>query len=252
MLEARSVAVIGASDRTGSVGEQMLRQLLVGGFDGDVHPVNPRYGELVGRPCVPSIGDLPGPVDLALLGVPNAALEETLTQAAGAGARSAVIFASGHEESPEGIPTLTERLAGIARQAGMAVCGGNCMGFVNVERRLRALAFPERADLEPGGITLVSHSGSVFSAFLRNERGLRCNIAVSAGQELVTTVADYMAYALTLPSTRVLALFLETVRDPAGFREALDEAAHLDVPVVVLKVGREARAKELIQAHSGA
>jgi acyl-CoA synthetase (NDP forming) len=251
MLEARSVAVVGASDRPGSVGEQMLRQLLDGGFDGEVHPVNPRYDELAGRRCVPSIGDAPGPVDLALLGVPNAALEETLTQAATAGTRSAVIFASGHEEPGEG-PSLLERLATIARGAEMAICGGNCMGFVNVERGLRALAFPERAELEPGGIALVSHSGSVFSAFLRNERGLRCNIAVSAGQELVTTVADYLTYALTLPSTRVVALFLETVRDPDGFRAALKEAARRDVPVVVLKVGREAAAKELIQAHSGA
>ena len=252
MLEARSVAVVGASDRPGSVGEQMLRQLLGGGFDGEVYPVNPRYEDLAGRRCLPSIEEIPGPVDLAMLGVPNAALETTLTQAAKAGARSAVIFASGHEDPVPGRPPLIDRLRAIARDGGMAICGGNCMGFVNVERRLRALAFPEREDLEPGGIALLSHSGSVFSAFLRNERGLRCNVAVSAGQEMVTTMADYVTYALTLPSTRVIALFLETARDPARFVAALEDAATRDIPVVALKVGHARAAKELIQAHSGA
>ncbi len=99
---------------------------------------------------------------------------------------------------------------------------------------------------------MVSHSGSVFSALLHNDRGLRFNLAVSAGQEFTTTVADYMHYALDRPTTRALALFIETVRDPEGFRAALGRATELDVPVVAVKVGREAATKDLIQAHSGA
>src|SRR3712207_9220579 len=82
------------------------------------------------------------------------------------------------------------------------------------ERGLRALAFEERADLEPGGVAWISHSGSAFTALLHAQRGIRFNLAVSAGQELTTTMADYMLYALERESTRALALFLETVRDP--------------------------------------
>lgn len=252
MLEARSVAVVGASARPGSVGEQMVRQLAVGGFRGEVYPVNPRYREVQGFRCYPSLGEAPGPVDLVLLGVANERLEEQLRAAAEAGARSAVIFASGHEEPREGVPPLTARLASLARDAGMAICGGNCMGFVNLERGLRALAFAEREDLRPGPIAVVSHSGSVFSALLHNDRGLRFNLAVSAGQELTTTAAEYVEYALERPGTRAVALFIETVRDPERFRSVLAAAAERDVPVVAVKVGRAPAAGPLIEAHSGA
>ncbi|HUY60268.1 MAG TPA: CoA-binding protein, partial [Candidatus Dormibacteraeota bacterium] len=252
MLEARSVALVGASARPGSVGERMMLELLEGGFDGDVYPVNPRYGELFGHRCLPSLADLPEPVDLVLLGVANALLEEQLAAAAAAGAASAVIFASGHEEPRDGVPPLTDRLATIARGAGMALCGGNCMGFLHLERHLRACGFYEPPGLRPGPIGFVTHSGSVFSAVLHNARELRFNCVVSAGQEFTTTAADYLHYLLDLDTTRVVGLFLETVRDPAGFRAALERAVERDVPVVVLKVGREARARELVAAHSGA
>ena len=117
---------------------------------------------------------------------------------------------------------------------------------------LRALAFEERADLEPGNVAWISHSGSAFSALLHAERGIRFNLAVSTGQELTTTMADYMLYALERESTRVISLFLETVRDPEKFRLALETAAGRDVPVVALKVGRTPTSRRLVTAHSGA
>jgi acyl-CoA synthetase (NDP forming) len=252
MLEARSVAVIGASAREGSVGRQTLVELVEGGFDGEIFPVNPRYDELLGLRCYPTIAEVGRPVDLAILALPNEALEPVLREAAEAGAGSAVIFASCYEESRPDAPPLAERLAAIARAHGMAVCGGNCMGFVNLERNLRACGFYEPKDLVPGPIAFVSHSGSAFSAMLHNRRGLRFNLAVSAGQELATTAADYLRYALSLESTGAVALFLETVRDVAGFREGLEEAARRDVPVVALKVGREELSRRLVRSHSGA
>jgi len=252
MLEAESVAVVGASARAGSFGERMLLELLEGGYDGRIYPVNPRYREVLGLACHGSIAELPDPVDVAILGVPNAALEEQLGAAAAAGARSAVIFASGYEEPRPGVPALTERLGAIATAAGMALCGGNCMGFLNLERRLRACGFYEPKDLPPGPVAFISHSGSAFSALLHNDRDLRFNVVISAGQEFVTTAAEYLDYALGLESTRAVGMFIETVRDPARFRAALDRAEAGDVPVVALKIGREAQAKELVAAHSGA
>jgi acyl-CoA synthetase (NDP forming) len=179
-------------------------------------------------------------------------LEEQLRLAAEAGAGSAVIFASGYEEPRDGVPPLTDRLAAIARDAGMAICGGNCMGFANLERHVRALGFYEPKDAPVGGVTFLSHSGSAFSAMIHNDRALGLNLAVSAGQEFVTTVADYLRYALELESTRAVGLFIETVRDPDGFRSALGLANERDIPVVALKVGREERTRELVAAHSGA
>jgi acyl-CoA synthetase (NDP forming) len=253
MLEARSVAIVGASAREGSVGHETLLELIDrGGFAGAVYPVNPRYEELFGRRCYPSIAEVPEEVDLVVIALANALLEETLTACVEAGAASAVIYASGFEEPREDAPPLTERLTAIAREAGMAICGGNCMGFVNVERGLRATGWEEPAELAPGGITLVSHSGSTFAAFLHNDRNLRLNLAISSGQEFVTTTADYLRYALSLESTNAIALFIETIRDPDGFRAALEAANGRDVPVIALKVGREALTRRMVTAHSGA
>jgi acyl-CoA synthetase (NDP forming) len=227
-------------------------ELVEGAFEGVIHPVNPRYDEVLGHHCVGSLAEVGAPVDLVILAVANARLEEQLRSAVKAGAGSAVIFASGYEEPRAGVPPLTERVAAIAREAGMAVCGGNGMGFANLERRVRALGFYEPKDVKLGGITFVSHSGSAFSAMMHNRRGLGLNLAVSAGQELVTTVADYLAYALTLDSTTVVGLFIETIRDPATFVEAMGRARERDVPVVTLKVGRETLTRRMVEAHSGA
>jgi acyl-CoA synthetase (NDP forming) len=229
----------------------MVRQLLIGRFAGEVAAVNPRYDEVEGVACYPSLKEVPFAPDLVLLGVSNRLLEEQMVAAAGRGARGVVVFASGLEDPP-GEPPLTERLGRIAREAGMVVCGGNCMGFADIERGLRALAFEERADLEPGGVAWISHSGSAFTALLHAQRGIRFNLAVSAGQELTTTMADYMLYALERESTRAIALFLETVRDPENFKEALQRAAERDVAVAALKVGRTERSCRLVTAHSGA
>lgn len=246
------MAVVGASPRPGSFGEQMMIQLLGGGFTGAVYPVNPRHTSVLGLVCHPSLAEVPEPVDLAILGVPNAALESQLLAAARAGARSAVIFASCYEAPVRGQPPLAARLATISRDHGMALCGGNGMGFVNLERPLRACGFSEPLDLEPGPIAFLSHSGSAFSAMLHNDRGLRFNLVVSMGMELATTAAGYLHHALDLASTKAVGLFLEAVREPDSFRAALDGASARDVPVVALKVGRSGRARELVTAHSGA
>jgi acyl-CoA synthetase (NDP forming) len=251
VLEARSVAVVGASSRFDSPGYHMVKQLIIGGFSGEVAAVNPKYDEVEGIACFPSLGEVPFIPDLVLLGVGNRRLERQMEDAARCGARGVVVFASGLEDPP-GDPPLTERLRSVAAEAGMVVCGANCMGFADIERGLRALAFEERADLEPGNVAWISHSGSAFSALLHAERGIRFNFAVSTGQELTTTMADYMLYALERESTRVISLFLETVRDPERFRLALETAAERDVPVVALKVGRTPISRRLVTAHSSA
>ena len=251
MLEARSVAMVGASPRFDTPGNYMVKQLIIGGFSGEAAAVNPKYDEVEGIACFRSLREVPFVPELVLLAVGNGRLEKQMEEAARCGARGVVVFASGLEDPPDD-PPLTERLKSIAAEAGMAVCGANCMGFADVERGLRALAYEERADLEPGNVAWISHSGSAFSALLHAERGIRFNLAVSTGQELTTTMADYMLYALERESTRVISLFLETVRDPQRFRLALETAAGRDVPVVALKVGRTPTSRRLVTAHSGA
>ncbi|MGZ4129227.1 MAG: acetate--CoA ligase family protein [Actinomycetota bacterium] len=252
MLEARSIAVVGASVREGSVGHQSLIEIRDGGYAGRVFPVNPKYDEVLGWRCYPSVAEIGEPVDVVILAVSNALLEDQLRAAAEAGAGSAVIFASGYEPPRDGVPPLTQRLATIANDAGMALCGGNGMGFANITERVRALGFYEPKDLRPGGLVFISHSGSAFSEMLHNGRGLGFDLAVSAGQELATTAADYLGYALERDGTKAVGLFIETVRDPVRFERALERARERDVPVLALKVGRETLTRRMISAHSGA
>jgi acyl-CoA synthetase (NDP forming) len=216
--------------------------------------VNPGYEEVGGRRCYPSLADVPGPVDLAILGVANARVEQATRDAADAGVGGVVTFSSLFEEKPPepGMPPLADRVAAIARDRGMALCGGNGMGFINARVNLRATGFLTPDDLEPGGVTLLSHSGSGWAAFLFNDRRIGFNLLVSSGQEIVTTMDEYLSYALDLETTKVVGLFLETVRRPAGFVQALAKAAERHVPVFALKVGRTEGSKEMVVAHSGA
>lgn len=253
MLEARSVAVVGASVKEGSLGWQMVVELQRGGFDGSIFPVNPGYDEVLGLPCHPSVAAAPGEgVDLAILGVANHRIEQAARDAVEAGARSLVTFSSLHEEPSADRPPLTERVAAIAREAGVPLCGGNGMGFLHETFRLRATGFPTPDVVRHGPVTFISHSGSAFAALAFNDRGIGFNLLVSSGQELGATMDDYMQYALGREETRVLGLLLETVRDPAGFRSQLERAASQDVPVIALKVGRTEGAKAMVTAHSGA
>src|SRR4051812_28533194 len=246
MLGARSVAVVGASARPGSFGERLVTEVLRSPSAPAVHLVNPRYDEVSGHRCVASLDDVEGPVDVVLLGVGDDALDGELVRCIERGDSSAVVFGTA------ALAGQRERLAALARSAQMALCGGGCMGFVNVVGGLRAIGYLEREDLPAGPIALVTHSGSAFSALLRTRRALGYTLAVSSGQELVTTVADYVDYALDLDETRVLGLLLETPRATGPLVAALRRAAEADVPVVLLTVGGSPAGAEMVAAHSGA
>jgi acyl-CoA synthetase (NDP forming) len=275
MLEARRIALVGASERPGSFGERMVAEVARSPSRPSLHLVNPRYRQIAGHDCVPSLADLPEPVDLVLLAVPDAALESQLALAASRGDQAAVIFGNAWEEpggpgggarpsaggqpdgaagpvAPGGPVPLRGRLAAIARGAGMALCGAGCMGFVNVAHGLRVIGYAEPDPLPAGPVALVTHSGSVFSALLRTRRAIGYTLAVSSGQELVTPAAAYLEYALTLPETKVIALVLEAMREPARLRAALAAAAARDIPVVLVTVGGSAAGRTMVAAHSGA
>jgi acetate---CoA ligase (ADP-forming) len=251
MLEARSVALVGASPRPGGLGMRMITELARSPARPRTYLVNPNHDDIGGQLCHRRLDDLPEPVDLVLLGVPDQALEDQLATAARRGDRSAVIFGSAFD-LPGRPPGLRDRLAAIAHAGGMALCGAGCMGFVNVTHGLRATGYLEPDPLPGGPAALITHSGSVFSTMLRARRGFGFTLAVSSGQELVTTAADYARYALRQPQTRVLALILEAIRDGTGLRSALADAAAQGVPVVLLTAGASGAGRALVTAHSGA
>ncbi|MBS35229.1 MAG: acetyl-CoA synthetase [Thiotrichales bacterium] len=251
LLRPDSIAYVGASQRPDSTGNRMVSVPLSTGYAGRMYPVNPNYEQVEGLTCYASLHDLPEPPDMVVLAVADQRLEAALEDALSAGARSAVIFGGAnlleHTDNP-----LPKRLAAIGREAALPICGGNCMGFYNLDHQLYATFSNPPYLTRRGGISLISHSGSSWSALTLNDGRLGLNLSVSSGQELTLTTADYLDYAVSMPTTRVVGLILETIRDPEGFLAALEKANRAAVPVVALKVGASEKSAELAISHSGA
>lgn len=250
LLQPRSIALVGASDKPETLGRAMVDMMEVGSYKGTVYAVNPKYDRIGSVRCFSSIAELPQQVDHVVLGVGNERLDAALDAAISGGARAATIFASCTVPGDNG--ALRDRLATKARGAGMAICGGNCMGFYNNEIGLRVAGYPALQDMPAGSVGWIAQSGSVFGALAHNDHRLKFGLAVSSGAEIVTTAADYLGWMVARDSIRVVGMFLESVRDPEGFVTALELAASRNVPVVVLKVGRTAASAEMALTHTGA
>src|SRR5207244_1819944 len=172
--------------------------------------------------------------------------------AAKRGARSAVIYDSGFAELGADGARLQEEIAGLAREAGMAVCGPNCMGILNPPGR--ATTYKQSimsTEGLAGNVGIVSQSGSVCIALLSDLRRFGISLSVSAGNEAVTRTVDYLDYMIDDPATKVIGTFTETVREPERYVAALDRAAKVGKPVVVLKVGKTERTQRAITSHTG-
>jgi acyl-CoA synthetase (NDP forming) len=233
------------------MGDWSLRNLLCGGFTGNVYPVNPRHAELHGRRCYGTLRELPEVPDLAIFSLSDERIEAALEQAIAVGV-PAVLLMSALVLDRDTTPLLKARVQKKLRDAGMLACGANGMGFYNVRDRVWACGFDSRMHEPPGTVSLISHSGSGMCGIVDCEERIRFNFAVSTGNEIGVAMDEYLDFALDLPETRVVGLFVETARNPDGFRAALEKANAKRIPVIALKVGRTEKAAQLTVSHSGA
>ena len=251
LLRPRSVAVLGASDRP-SPGRMIIESLDRIGFPGPIYPVNPKYETLFGRRSYPSVADLPEAVDVLAICVNHTRVLEHMRPAALRGVRAAIIFDGGFAERGDEGRRRQDELVAICREGGIALCGPNCMGVVSPHARssvyIQALRDPA---LLGGDVGLISQSGSICIGLLADCRRFGWSHVISSGNEAVLAAVDFLEYLIDDPATRVIALFLETVREPDRFVAALDRAADRGKPVVVLKVGRSERARRAITSHTG-
>lgn len=251
LLRPRSVAVVGASLRPDSMGEWSLKNLQRGGYVGTIYPVNPRYQSLFDLTCYPAISALPEVPDLVIFAVADNRAESLIDEAIALDVPAVLLMSPLTMEHDRG-PLLKTRVQQKIRHAGMLACGANGMGFYNVRDRVWACGFDSRMHQPPGNVSLISHSGSGMSGIIDSDERLRINFAVSTGNEIGVTMDEYLDFVLDLPETRVVGLFVETARNPAGFQAALEKAQRKKVPVVAVKVGRTVRSAQLTVSHSGA
>lgn len=251
LVAPQSIAVIGASDRP-SLGKIILESLGRIGFGGAVYPINPKYRSVLNIDCYPSLADLPEPPDLAAFCISSARVHEQLELAIERGVKAAVVYDGGFAEMGEEGHNLQETIARRCREAGLALCGPNCMGILNPQARSttykQAVQDPEGL---AGNVGFVSQSGSVCIGMLSDLRRFGFSLVVSAGNEAVVTTAEYLDYLIDDPATKVIATFTETVREPERFVAALDRAWAKGKPVVVLKVGQSERVRRAITSHTG-
>ncbi len=244
LLFPSSIAVVGASPRNVGAVETVLAGTTT------AWGVNPNRDEVAGLRCYPRVADLPATPDVAFLMVNHERVEEAFEDAAAAGVRAFVVPGVGAEAGAAAKP-VTERLAARARELGVALLGPNCMG-VYVPGGPAAWNGTPRDTTAPGAVAVLCQSGSIADAFLSlgGRIGLRC--VVSSGAEAVTDAADYVSFFAEDEGTRAVGLFLETVRRPAEFVDALRRCAEAAKPVVCLKVGRSEAAARAALSHTGA
>ena len=251
LLKPSSIAVLGASQKSGSVGNEVIVNLLRGGFEGSIYPVNPGYEEILGIACYPSLVDLPARPDMVIFAISDRRIESALDEVIALNIPACTIFSALILDN-DSTPNLKQRIATKAQNAGLLVAGANGMGFYNVRDRVLAGGFDTRDHPYPGNVSLISQSGAGMSGIVDCEQRLQFNLAVSSGYELTVSMEDYLDYALDLEETKVVGLFLETSRYPHKLIQAFKKANQRRIPIVVLKVGRTDLAAELAVSHSGA
>ena len=250
-LSPKTIAIVGASEREGNLAAATISQLKESGYSGTLYMINPKYETLFGQPCYASPKSLPETPDLVVFAISGLALEQSFNEAIDLGVGGIVMYASNLIEEDAATP-LTQRLRARAAKAGIPVCGGNSMGFYNYDHNVMISFDRPPSSRPPGHIALIAHSGSAMTYLSNNDARFCYNYVIASGQETNADVGDYMDYLLEQPSTRVVALFIETVRNPAGFVAALKKARDKDIPVVITKLGRTEKSAALAVSHSGA
>jgi acyl-CoA synthetase (NDP forming) len=257
ILRPRSVAIVGVSPEPGHMGASVLANLERCHFAGDIHLVSRSRKEFNGRPCTPSIDDLPHGVDMAVLVVPRTAAVEAITACGRRGVGGAIVFASGFAEVGDEGRADQERLAAAARGANVLMLGPNCIGMCAFGVGA-ALTFEGNVELPAPGprpkIGMAAQSGAV-AAIMRLgflAKGLGVTFYISTGNEADLTVEDFFGAFIEDPDTQVIALFVEQIRRPQLFRELAHRARQRGKPVVVMHPGRSQRARVSASTHTGA
>jgi acetate---CoA ligase (ADP-forming) len=251
LLRPRSIAILGASERP-SIGRALMESATTLGYEGRLYPINPKYQEILGQPCYPGMRELPEPPDVVALCVSYTRIVESFRTVADKGAGGAVIYDGGFAEHGDEGRRRQAELVGMSREAGIALCGPNCMGILNPHHRSSAYMQEVRDPTGLAGtVALVSQSGSVCIGMLADIRRFGYSHVISSGNEAVVSTAQYLEALIDDPDTRVIATFTEWIADPERYVAALDRAADAGKPVVVVKVGRHERTRRAIGTHTG-
>jgi len=253
LINPKTIAVVGASETRGSFGERTLTNLSA--FKGNVYAVNPKYKELLGRPSVPSLAELPEVPDCVILCVARPMVEGMIEAAGAIGAGGAIVYASGFGET--GLPDRIadqERLVEVANRAGVRVAGPNCVGLANTRSGAGMNFMPgyERMGNKWGPIAITSQSGALGYTLLQGmERGIGFSHFLAAGNSSDVDVCDYISYLAEEDETRAVISLFEGVKDGSRFLAAARKARDAGKALIVYKAGNSEASGKAALSHTG-
>ena len=256
----QSIALIGASRDREKIPGRLLEMLRKNEFPGKIYPVNPNYEEIDGLKCFKSITDIGTPIDLAVIVIPARGVLAALEQCAAASVKNAVIISSGFAEEGGDSAAMQDQIASLAKRTGMRVSGPNAEGFYSQVQQVAA-TFSPTVDVKPGAmppvatkkrVGIVAQSGGIGFAFYHRAKalGIAVSYVVSAGNESDLGAGEFLDYMVQDPSTDVILLFIEGIRDVEKFLRAAQRAAEIRKPVIVTKVGRSGAGERAAASHT--
>ena len=251
LLAPSSVAVIGASGRAGSVGGEILRNLIRHGYQGTIYPVNPKHREVEGLHCYRDVDERPE-TDMAVVAVPRGFVHRVVEQCGIRGIRNLVIITAGFKEAGAEGAAQERALEELAERHGLNIVGPNCMGLINSAPESSMNASFSRWFPTPGGVAFVSQSGSLGETLLElfEQVGLGVSMFVNLGNRAGLSENDFLEYLSSREEVRVIFLYLESFANPTAFR-TLVEAISQSKPIVVLKAGRTEAGAAAVASHTG-
>ena len=248
LLTIKSIAVVGASPEPNKVGYSILRNLLT--FPGSLYPVNPKHPTILGRKSYPTLGSIPGPVDIAVVSVPSRIVPQIVKEAGEKGIPLVIIISSGFKESGEDGRLLELQVMAIARQCGIRIMGPNCLGLMLPLQGINTTFDP--VSPRPGKIAFISQSGAIITTIvdwsLPEEIGF--SAVISAGNQADLTFEDFIQYAGSDPNTKAIILYIEQIHDGKRFMDIVS-AITPKKPIVAIKSGASKIGKKAASSHTG-
>ncbi|MFZ1398641.1 MAG: bifunctional acetate--CoA ligase family protein/GNAT family N-acetyltransferase [Candidatus Promineifilaceae bacterium] len=250
IFSPKSVALIGATEREGSVGRTILWNLMTNSFGGTIFPINPKRPNVMGIKAYPSIGEVPEKVDLAIIVTPARTVPGIIRECVNAGVKGAIVISAGFKEiGPEGVKLETEILT-EARKGNMRIIGPNCLGVMNPISGLNATFASSMA--RPGTVGFISQSGALLTSIL--DWSFRENVGfssfVSIGSMLDVDWGDLIYYLGDDPRTKSIVIYMESIGNARSFLSAARDVA-LTKPIIVIKPGRTEAAAQAAASHTG-
>jgi acetate---CoA ligase (ADP-forming) len=252
-LEPSSVALIGASRRRGTIGGEILHNLLAAEFSGAVYAVNDKADVVQSLPAYRSVGDIPGEVELAIVAVPSEQVVQAARECAAAGVRSLLVISSGFAETGAEGAGRQHELLEVCRDAGIRIVGPNCLGVLNTSPRVRLNATFAPPAAVPGGVGFMSQSGGLGIAIIEaaSRLGVGLSSFVSVGNKADLSGNDFLQYWEQDPDTKLALLYLESFGNPRKFARVARRVAATK-PVLAVKSGRSAAGARATSSHTGA